>query len=84
MPSASMLLVQAGLSASLPGRPAGVLGGPRQPPPVPPQIGIPDVEAVISAESLDLRWFPVEEIPELSDEATRRLARRAREVLRSR
>ncbi|MGC5014788.1 NUDIX hydrolase [Streptosporangium sp. DT93] len=41
------------------------------------------VEAVISAESLDLRWFPVEEIPELSDEATRRLARRAREVLRS-
>ncbi|MGJ6961305.1 NUDIX hydrolase [Streptosporangium sp. G11] len=41
------------------------------------------VEAVISAESLDLRWFPLEEIPELSDEATRRLARRAREVLRS-
>ncbi|MEU4406772.1 NUDIX domain-containing protein [Streptosporangium sp. NPDC023963] len=41
------------------------------------------VEAVISAESLDLRWFPVEEIPEPSDEATRRLARRAREVLRS-
>ncbi|MER5648018.1 NUDIX domain-containing protein [Streptosporangium sp. NPDC002524] len=41
------------------------------------------VEAVISAESLDLRWFPVEEIPELSDEATRRLARRAREALRS-
>ncbi|MFS1300357.1 NUDIX hydrolase [Streptosporangium longisporum] len=41
------------------------------------------VEAVISAESLDLRWFPVEEIPELSDEATRRLVRRTREVLRS-
>ena len=34
-------------------------------------------EAVISDESLDLRWFPVDEIPELSDEATRRLARRA-------
>jgi 8-oxo-dGTP pyrophosphatase MutT (NUDIX family) len=42
-----------------------------------------DVEAVISEESLDLRWFPVEEIPELSDEATRRLARRAREIMRS-
>ncbi|MFF0577403.1 NUDIX hydrolase [Streptosporangium saharense] len=41
-----------------------------------------DVEAVISDESLDLRWFPIEEIPELSDEATRRLARRAREVMR--
>ncbi|MER7213343.1 NUDIX domain-containing protein [Streptosporangium sp. NPDC000239] len=41
-----------------------------------------DVEAVISEESLDLRWFPIEEIPELSDEATRRLARRAREVMR--
>ncbi|MFF4412833.1 NUDIX hydrolase [Streptosporangium sp. NPDC001559] len=40
------------------------------------------VEAVISDESLDLRWFPIEEIPELSDEATRRLARRAREVMR--
>ncbi|AWS46635.1 NUDIX hydrolase [Streptosporangium sp. 'caverna'] len=42
-----------------------------------------DVEAVISDESLDLRWFPVEEIPELSDEATRRLARRAREIMRA-
>lgn len=41
-----------------------------------------DVEAVISDESLDLRWFPVEEIPELSDEATRRLARRTREAMR--
>ncbi|MEV4890670.1 NUDIX domain-containing protein, partial [Nonomuraea sp. NPDC055795] len=38
-------------------------------------------EAVISEESLDLRWFPVEEIPELSDEATRRLARRGRAAL---
>ncbi|MEV7011811.1 NUDIX domain-containing protein [Streptosporangium sp. NPDC051022] len=42
-----------------------------------------DVEAVISDESLDLRWFPIDEIPELSDEATRRLARRAREAMRS-
>ena len=42
-----------------------------------------DVEAVISDESLDLRWFPVEEIPELSDEATRRLARRARDIMRA-
>jgi 8-oxo-dGTP pyrophosphatase MutT (NUDIX family) len=33
-------------------------------------------EAVISDESLDLRWFPVKEIPELSDEATRRLVAR--------
>jgi ADP-ribose pyrophosphatase YjhB (NUDIX family) len=38
-------------------------------------------EAVISSESLDLRWFPVEEIPELSDEATRRLAARGRAAL---
>ncbi|GAA3105325.1 NUDIX hydrolase [Streptosporangium carneum] len=42
-----------------------------------------DVEAVISDESLDLRWFPIDEIPELSDEATRRLARRARDAMRS-
>lgn len=41
------------------------------------------VEAVISDESLDLRWFPVEAIPALSDEATRRLTRRAREALLS-
>ncbi|MBP2707591.1 NUDIX domain-containing protein [Microbispora sp. RL4-1S] len=44
-------------------------------------IAPPGAEAVISDESLDLRWFPVEEIPELSDEATRRLARRARALL---
>ncbi|MFI6598730.1 NUDIX hydrolase [Nonomuraea sp. NPDC050536] len=36
---------------------------------------------VISSESLDLRWFPVDEIPELSDEATRRLTRRGRDAL---
>ena len=40
-----------------------------------------DAEAVISDESLDLRWFPVDEIPELSDEATRRLAARGRVAL---
>ncbi|WP_084957545.1 NUDIX hydrolase [Thermoactinospora rubra] len=38
-------------------------------------------EAVISEESLDLRWFPVDGIPSLSDEATRRLARRGRAAL---
>ncbi|WP_219463250.1 NUDIX hydrolase [Nonomuraea rhizosphaerae] len=38
-------------------------------------------EAVISAESLDLRWFPVDAIPELSDDATRRLAARGRATL---
>ena len=38
-------------------------------------------EAVMSEESLDLRWFPVDEIPELSDEATRRLAVRGRDAL---
>lgn len=38
----------------------------------------PGAEAVISDESLDLRWFPVDAIPEPSDHATRRLARRAR------
>ncbi|MEU0572032.1 NUDIX domain-containing protein [Nonomuraea sp. NPDC005983] len=42
-----------------------------------------DAEAVISDESLDLRWFPVGEIPELSDEATRRLAARGQAVLTS-
>ncbi|MEU4231823.1 NUDIX domain-containing protein [Nonomuraea sp. NPDC026600] len=40
-----------------------------------------DAEAVISEESLDLRWFPLDEIPELSDEATRRLAARGRVAL---
>ncbi|GII80934.1 NUDIX hydrolase [Sphaerisporangium rufum] len=38
-------------------------------------------EFVISAESLDLRWFPVDDLPEPTDEATRRLARRARALL---
>jgi 8-oxo-dGTP pyrophosphatase MutT (NUDIX family) len=41
-------------------------------------VAPPGAEAVISDESLDLRWFPVEEIPEPSDEATRRLAARAK------
>ncbi|SEN81830.1 NUDIX hydrolase [Nonomuraea pusilla] len=60
----------------------------------PPQCWHLDVEyaavapreaaAVISDESLDLRWFPVDEIPELSDEATRRLAKRGRAALTSR
>ncbi|MEV5504653.1 NUDIX hydrolase, partial [Nonomuraea fuscirosea] len=40
-------------------------------------------EAVMSDESLDLRWFPVDEIPELSDEATRRLAARGQAALSS-
>ncbi|GAA1691937.1 NUDIX hydrolase [Nonomuraea maheshkhaliensis] len=40
-------------------------------------------EAVMSDESLDLRWFPVDEIPELSDEATRRLAARGQAALTS-
>lgn len=38
-------------------------------------------EPLISDESLDLRWFPVDEIPEPTDEATRRLARRGRAAL---
>ncbi|WP_336208170.1 NUDIX hydrolase [Nonomuraea sp. LPB2021202275-12-8] len=41
-------------------------------------------EAVISEESLDLRWFPIGEIPEPSDEATRRLAARGHAALTSR
>ncbi|TMR09389.1 NUDIX domain-containing protein [Nonomuraea turkmeniaca] len=40
-------------------------------------------EAVISEESLDLRWFPVDEIPDLSDDATRRLAKRGQAALGS-
>jgi 8-oxo-dGTP pyrophosphatase MutT (NUDIX family) len=44
-------------------------------------VAPPGAEAVISDESLDLRWYPVDGIPELSDEATRRLAARGREAL---
>jgi 8-oxo-dGTP pyrophosphatase MutT (NUDIX family) len=44
-------------------------------------VAPPGVEPVISEESLDLRWFPVAEIPEPTDEATRRLARRAAELV---
>ncbi|MFC4122457.1 NUDIX hydrolase [Nonomuraea zeae] len=46
-------------------------------------VAPPGAEAVISTESLDLRWFPVDEIPELSDEATRRLAARGQAALSS-
>ncbi|GAA3682363.1 NUDIX hydrolase [Nonomuraea antimicrobica] len=46
-------------------------------------VAPPGAEAVMSDESLDLRWFPVDDIPELSDEATRRLAARGRAVLSS-
>ncbi|GLW26668.1 MULTISPECIES: NUDIX hydrolase [Microbispora] len=46
-------------------------------------VAPPGAEAVISDESLDLRWFPVDEIPELSDEATRRLVRRSLALLRA-
>ncbi|SDI75014.1 NUDIX hydrolase [Nonomuraea jiangxiensis] len=44
-------------------------------------VAPPGAEAVISDESLDLRWFPVDDIPEPSDEATRRLASRGRSLL---
>lgn len=44
-------------------------------------VAPPGAQPMISDESLDLRWFPVDAIPELSDHATRRLAARAREVL---
>ncbi|GAA3626433.1 NUDIX hydrolase [Nonomuraea rosea] len=46
-------------------------------------VAPPGAEAVISEESLDLRWFPVDGIPELSDEATRRLAARGQAALTS-
>ncbi|MEV0229821.1 NUDIX domain-containing protein [Nonomuraea sp. NPDC050786] len=46
-------------------------------------VAPPGAEAVISEESLDLRWFPVDGIPEPSDEATRRLAARGQAKLRS-
>ncbi|MFI7126404.1 NUDIX hydrolase [Nonomuraea sp. NPDC050153] len=46
-------------------------------------VAPPGAEAVISEESLDLRWFPVDGIPELSDEATRRLAARGQAALSS-
>ncbi|MEO3875970.1 NUDIX domain-containing protein [Nonomuraea sp. B12E4] len=44
-------------------------------------VAPPGAEAVISDESLDLRWFPVDDIPEPSDGATRRLASRGRTAL---
>ncbi|WP_214412743.1 NUDIX hydrolase [Sphaerisporangium fuscum] len=44
-------------------------------------VAPPGAEYVVSAESLELRWVPVDDIPEPTDEATRRLARRARAVL---
>ncbi|GII89348.1 NUDIX hydrolase [Sphaerisporangium siamense] len=44
-------------------------------------VAPPGAEYVISAESLELRWVPVDDIPEPTDEATRRLARRARALL---
>ncbi|HEX4811748.1 MAG TPA: NUDIX hydrolase [Nonomuraea sp.] len=47
-------------------------------------VAPPGAEAVISDESLDLRWFPVDAIPELSDDATRRLAKRGQAALGSR
>ncbi|NUT10863.1 MAG: NUDIX hydrolase [Nonomuraea sp.] len=47
-------------------------------------VAPPGAEPVISDESLDLRWFPVDEIPEPTDEATRRLAVRGRAALSSR
>lgn len=47
-------------------------------------VAPPGAEAVISDESLDLRWFPVDEIPDLSDDATRRLAKRGQVALASR
>ncbi|MBO3751890.1 NUDIX hydrolase [Streptosporangiaceae bacterium NEAU-GS5] len=40
-------------------------------------VAPPGAEAVISAESLELGWFPPDAIPEPTDEATRRLARRS-------
>ncbi|MGN9846636.1 NUDIX hydrolase [Nonomuraea sp. H19] len=46
-------------------------------------VAPPGAEAVISEESLDLRWFPVDEIPDLSDDATRRLAKRGQAALSS-
>ncbi|MEO3814730.1 NUDIX domain-containing protein [Sphaerisporangium sp. B11E5] len=46
-------------------------------------VAPPGAEFVRSEESLELRWVPVDDIPEPTDEATRRLARRARAVLLS-
>ncbi|MFG1704091.1 NUDIX hydrolase [Nonomuraea sp. M3C6] len=46
-------------------------------------VAPPGATAVISDESLDLRWFPVDGIPELSDDATRRLAARGQAALSS-
>ncbi|SDQ43748.1 NUDIX hydrolase [Thermostaphylospora chromogena] len=45
-------------------------------------VAPPGAEPMISDESLDLKWFPVDAVPEPSDDATRRLAARARRVLR--
>jgi 8-oxo-dGTP pyrophosphatase MutT (NUDIX family) len=41
-----------------------------------------DASARISEESLDLRWFPFDALPELTDDSVRALAARARLALR--
>ncbi|MFG2076816.1 8-oxo-dGTP pyrophosphatase MutT, NUDIX family [Nonomuraea maritima] len=47
-------------------------------------VAPPGATAKISDESLDLRWVPVDQIPEPTDEATRRLAKRGQAALGSR
>jgi 8-oxo-dGTP pyrophosphatase MutT (NUDIX family) len=47
-------------------------------------VAPPGAEFVISEESLELRWVSIDDIPEPTDEATRRLARRAQALLLAR
>ncbi|GHH62144.1 NUDIX hydrolase [Kitasatospora indigofera] len=42
----------------------------------------PGAEALISEESLDLRWFGYDSLPELTDDSVRALVARARELTR--
>lgn len=44
-------------------------------------VAPPEAEARISEESLDLRWFPLDALPEPTDEPLRLLVARARELL---
>ncbi len=43
-------------------------------------VAPPGAQALISEESLDLRWFDYDRLPELTDHSVRTLVARAREL----
>ncbi|MCF2529895.1 NUDIX hydrolase [Yinghuangia soli] len=44
-------------------------------------VAAPDAQAAISEESLDLRWFPFDALPDKTDDAVRTLVARAAKLL---